>query len=437
VKIAVIGTGYVGLVAGTCLADLGNSVICVDQLESKIRQLRRGKCPIFEPGLTDLMQLNRQAKRLRFTTNIVQAIKQSEVIFIAVGTPPGKDHRADLSAVKTVAKDIGIHMTGYRVVVTKSTVPVGTNGIIADTIRKHQTKPREFDMASNPEFLREGEAVRDFVNPDRIVVGVESDRAQEIMQRIYGGYARTQKPIQFTDIRSAEMIKYASNAFLATKISFINEVSRLCEEVGADIKEVAKGMGLDERIGPRFLQAGVGYGGSCFPKDVKALMQTGKQYGTPFRILDAVELINAEQRQIFVKKIRSVLPRLKNKHIAVWGLSFKPKTDDLREAPSLTIIQKMLKAGATVAAFDPVAEDNARELLPEVTYYKDPYQAVKGADALLVITEWNEFRDVDLKQLKSLMRQPIIVDGRNVYDPAEMRAAGFNYQGIGRGGDAE
>ena len=436
-KIAVIGTGYVGLVAGTCLADLGNSVICVDQLESKIRQLRRGKCPIFEPGLTDLMQLNRQAKRLRFTTNIVQAIKQSEVIFIAVGTPPGKDHRADLSAVKTVAKDIGIHMTGYRVVVTKSTVPVGTNGIIADTIRKHQTKPREFDMASNPEFLREGEAVRDFVNPDRIVVGVESDRAQEIMQRIYGGYARTQKPIQFTDIRSAEMIKYASNAFLATKISFINEVSRLCEEVGADIKEVAKGMGLDERIGPRFLQAGVGYGGSCFPKDVKALMQTGKQYGTPFRILDAVELINAEQRQIFVKKIRSVLPRLKNKHIAVWGLSFKPKTDDLREAPSLTIIQKMLKAGATVAAFDPVAEDNARELLPEVTYYKDPYQAVKGADALLVITEWNEFRDVDLKQLKSLMRQPIIVDGRNVYDPAEMRAAGFNYQGIGRGGDAE
>lgn len=431
-EISVVGSGYVGLVAGTCFADLGNDVICIDKDLQKIKKLKQGKPIIFEQGLKDLMEINMREKRLHFTTNIKQAIRDAEVIFIAVGTPSGKDHRADLTAVKEVAADIGRYMQDYKVVVNKSTVPVGTADLVRTVIQLHQKNSIPFDVVSNPEFMREGYAVQDFLNPDRIIIGVDSPRAQKVMEQIYRGIVRTGKPMMTTDIKSAEIIKYASNAFLATKISFINEVARLCEKVGADVKEVAKGMGLDERIGARFLQAGAGYGGSCFPKDVRALIYKGKEHNVPFAVLDAVEKVNMEARDLLIKKLRKVYPNLKGKTIAIWGLAFKPMTDDMREAPSITIVKKLQSLGVNIVAFDPVAEENARKIFHNVQFRQKPYDAVAGCDALMIITEWNEFRVLDLNKVKSLMKHPVIIDGRNVYEPKEMNELGFTYFGFGR-----
>ena len=431
-NIAVIGSGYVGLVAGTCFADLGNDVICVDNDEKKIEFLQQGGVPIYEPGLNEMLGRNRTEGRISFTTDIREAIRKSLAIFIAVGTPPGKNHEADLSFVIDVAASIGKYMDGYRVIINKSTVPVGTADLVRATIKKNQKEPIEFDVVSNPEFLREGEAILDFTNPDRIVVGTDSPKAKSALERIYGGIVRIDKPILFTDVKSAEMIKYASNAMLATRISFMNEVAQLCEKVGADVKMVAKGMGLDKRIGPRFLQAGAGYGGSCFPKDVNAFRETMKSYGVNGWILDAVEKVNHEQKQSLVPKLKSLLPALEGRKVAVWGLAFKPKTDDMREAPSLVVVRQLQDEGAEVVAFDPEAEKTARKIISEVTYVKNPYDALKGADALVIVTEWNEFRELDKQKMKALMKSPIIIDGRNVYEPEDMRKAGFQYRGVGR-----
>jgi UDPglucose 6-dehydrogenase len=431
-KIAVIGTGYVGLVAGTCLADMGNDVICVDIDKKKVELLSHGNVPIYEPGLADMLKRNREEKRIHFTTDIESAIKNSTAIFIAVGTPPGKDHEADLSAVKSVAKKIGEHMNDYKVVIDKSTVPVGTADMVENIIKENQKEVMPFDVVSNPEFLREGEAIGDFTNPDRIVIGTKSGKAKEVMKDIYKGIARIGKPIVFTDVKSAEMTKYASNAMLATRISFMNEVARLCEKIGADVKMVAKGMGYDQRIGPRFLQAGAGYGGSCFPKDVKALMYTMKDNGVNATLLEAVEKINEQQKKSLLPKVRKLVPELKGKKIAVWGLAFKPKTDDMREAPSIVIIEQLQEAGAKIAAFDPEAEETAKKTLKDIEYVKTPYDALEGADALVIVTEWNVFRDLDKEKMKKLMNSPNIIDGRNVYSPDEMREEGFNYIGVGR-----
>ncbi len=431
-KIAVIGTGYVGLVAGTCLADMGNDVICVDIDKKKVDFLNQGHVPIYEPGLDDMLKRNREEERIKFTTDIQSAIRESTAIFIAVGTPPGKDHEADLSAVKAVAKKIGESMDSYKVIIDKSTVPVGTADMVESIIKGNQKEPVPFDVVSNPEFLREGEAIGDFSNPDRIVIGTSSDRAKELMEDLYDGVARTGKPIIFTDIKSAEMIKYASNAMLATRISFMNEVAQLCEKVGADVKAVARGMGYDSRIGPRFLQAGVGYGGSCFPKDVKAFMHTMKENGVNATLLEAVEKINAHQKKSLLPKVKKLVPDLNGKKVAVWGLAFKPKTDDMREAPSIVVIEQLQKEGATIAAFDPEAEETAKKMLKDIEYVKTPYEALQGADALVIVTEWNVFRDLDKQRMKKLMKGPNIIDGRNVYSPEEMRKEGFNYIGVGR-----
>jgi UDPglucose 6-dehydrogenase len=431
-KIAIIGTGYVGLTVGTCLAELGNDVICVDIDKNKIDALNNGQVPIYEPGLEDMLKRNFKEKRISFTTDSKQAIQNSEVIFIAVGTPPGKDHKADLSFVKDVAKDIGNHINGYKVIVNKSTVPVGTAQLVKDIINENQKEQIDFDVVSNPEFLREGEAINDFMMPDRIIIGADNEKARKIMEDIYKGIARTNKPIIFTDTKSAEIIKYASNAMLATRISFMNELSRLCEKSGGDVKEVAKGIGLDSRIGPRFLQAGVGYGGSCFPKDVKALAQTMNHHAIESKILQAVEEVNEEQKKSLLPKIKKLLPDLNGKTIAVWGLAFKPKTDDMREAPSIIIINQLQEEGANIKAFDPEAEETAKKILSNIEYVNDPYDAIKDADALMIITEWNEFRTLDKQKIKQLLKQPNIIDGRNVYGPREMKELGFNYIGVGR-----
>lgn len=444
-KIAIIGTGYVGLTVGTCLAELGNDVICVDVDEKKINELNNGKVPIYEPGLEDMLERNFKEKRISFTTDIKKAIESSDVIFIAVGTPPGKDHKADLSFVKQVAKDVGTYMNSYKVVVDKSTVPVGTAQLVSEIIKDaqkskifgtngvgNQKESIEFDVVSNPEFLREGEAINDFMVPDRVVIGVDSEKARKIMEDIYKGIARTNRPIMFTDTKSAEIIKYASNAMLATRISFMNEIARLCEKSGGDVKEVAKGMGLDSRIGPRFLQAGVGYGGSCFPKDVKALAQTMNHHETESKILQAVEQVNEEQKRSLLPKIKSLLPDLNGKTIAIWGLAFKPKTDDMREAPSIVIIGQLQEEGVKIRAFDPEAEETAKKVLNDVEYVSDPYDAIKDADALVIVTEWNEFRNLDKEKMKALLKQPNIIDGRNVYGPEEMKKLGFNYISVGR-----
>ncbi len=431
-KISCIGCGYVGLVAGTCLADMGNEVICCDIDKSKINKLKRGVIPIYEPGLKDMFERNVKGKRLRFSSDMKTTIKNSNVIFITVGTPPGKNHEADLCAVESVAKLIGKSMKSYKLIVNKSTVPVGTAELVKKIVRKNQTEKFEFDVVSNPEFLREGEAVKDFTNPDRIVIGTDSQKAEKIMMSIYRGIARADKPVFITDIKSAEMIKYASNAMLATRISFMNEIAQLCEKVGADIKSVAKGVGLDNRIGPRFLQAGLGYGGSCFPKDVKALSELMKQNKVKDKLLSAVNTINEDQRKFIFQKIKKMISPLKGKSIAVWGLSFKPKTDDIREAPSIDIIRELQKSGTKIRAFDPVAKINAKKVLKGVTFCSDPYSTIKGCDALLVATEWNEFRVLDFEHVKRLLKQPNIIDGRNIYEPDEMRKAGFNYIGVGR-----
>ncbi len=431
-KIAMIGTGYVGLTTGTCLAELGNDVLCIDIDEKKISNLKKGILPIYEPGLKEMVEKNFREERLRFTTDIKSAIEFAEVIFIAVGTPTGKNEEADLTAVKEVAKNIGRYMNRYKVVVTKSTVPVGTANGIKKIIRESQKTPMKFSVVSNPEFLREGEAIYDFMNPDRIVVGVEDENAKTAMQKIYRGIIRADKPILFTDIRSSELIKYASNAMLALRISFMNELSLLCDKVGGDIKLIAKGMGLDDRIGPRFLQAGAGWGGSCFPKDVRALYKTMEENNVEGKILKAVVEVNDNQRQVIIKKIKTLLSEVKGKKIAVWGLSFKPKTDDMREAPSITIIESLQKQGAQITAFDPVAAENAKKILHNVEYYKTPYETVEGCSCLVIITEWNEFRELDMERIKSLMKEPNIVDARNIYDPEYIKKSGFNYIGVGR-----
>ncbi len=432
-KIAVIGTGYVGLTVGTCLAELGNDVICVDVDENKVNELNNGKVPIYEPGLEDMLERNFKEKRISFTTDVKNAIESSEVIFIAVGTPPGKDHKADLSFVRQVAKDIGRYMNGYKVIVDKSTVPVGTAQLVGEIVRENQADSVEFDVVSNPEFLREGEAINDFMMPDRVVIGADSEKAKKVMENIYKGIARVNKPIMFTDTKSAEIIKYASNAMLATRISFMNEIARLCERSGGDVKEVAKGMGLDSRIGPRFLQAGAGYGGSCFPKDVKALAQTMNHHEVESKILQSVEQVNYEQKRSLLPKIKKLVPDINGKTIAIWGLAFKPKTDDMREAPSIVIIDQLQGEGARIKAFDPEAEESAKKMLKDIEYVKDPYDAISGADILVIVTEWNEFRNLDKGKMKELLKEPNIIDGRNVYDPNEMKELGFNYIGVGRG----
>lgn len=431
-KICCIGCGYVGLVAGVCLADMGNDVISTDIDETKINNLKNGIIPIYEPGLKDMLDRNAREHRLVFSTNIKEGVQRSEVIFIAVGTPQGTDNGADVSAIISVSKDIGQYMNGYKVIVNKSTAPVGTLETIGNTVVSSQKKPMKFDLVSNPEFMREGEAIKDFTNPDRIVIGAHSEKAKRIMASIYGGISRTDKPIMFTDIRSAELIKYASNAMLATRISFMNEMAQLCEKVGGDIKDIAKGMGLDARIGTRFLQAGIGYGGSCFPKDVRALAQVMKANGVEARILNAVDDVNELQKKSLLEKIKKLVPKLKGTTIAIWGLAFKPKTDDMREAPSITVIHQLQRLGAKIKAFDPEAQETAKKTLKNVTYCGDPYSTLIGCDALVVVTEWNEFRDLNLKKVKRLLKSPNIIDGRNIYDPREMAKLGFQYLCVGR-----
>jgi len=431
-KITFIGTGYVGLVAGTCLAELGNDVICLDADKEKIDKLNNDIIPIYEPGLGELVKRNKKESRLFFTTDKEKAIKSSNIIFIAVGTPMGENHEADLKFVKAVAKDIGTYMNEYKVIVDKSTVPVGTAELVKSIIKENQETPIEFDVVSNPEFLKEGSAIKDFQNPDRIVIGSDSEKAKNIMDSIYKSITRANKPLLHTDVKSAELIKYASNAMLATRISFMNELSHLAEKVGADIKSVARGIGFDTRIGPRFLQAGVGYGGSCFPKDVQALIQTLKNNNLDTSILDAVELVNKKQKFSLIPKIQKLIPDLKDKTIAIWGLAFKPKTDDMREAPSIVTITELQKLNAKINAFDPVAEENAKEILSDINYTQNPLDAIKDADALVILTEWDEFREIDKQKIKSLLKQPNVIDGRNIWDPTEMKKLEFNYIGVGR-----
>lgn len=431
-KICCIGCGYVGLVAGVCLSDMGNDLTCVDIDKKKVSALKKGFIPIYEPGLKDMLDRNAREKRITFTTNIKEGIQNSEVIFIAVGTPPDRDNCADTSAITSVAENIGRYMNGYKVIVNKSTAPVGTLESIGKTIKSFQNKSFKFDLVSNPEFMREGEAIKDFTNPDRIVIGAHTARAKEVMASIYSGIARMDKPIIFTDIRSAELIKYASNAMLATRISFMNEMAQLCEKVGGNIKVIAQGIGLDSRIGPRFLQAGVGYGGSCFPKDVKAITQIMIANGIDAKILTAVDEVNEQQKRSLIQKVKKLIPQLKGKTIAIWGLAFKPKTDDMREAPSVIIIQQLQESGAKIKAFDPESQNTAKKILKNVTFCNDPYSAITGCDALVIVTEWNEFRDLDLKKVKKLLKHPNIIDGRNIYEPEEMKNLGFNYLCVGR-----
>ncbi len=431
-KISVIGTGYVGLVAGTCLAESGNDVICVDIDIKKVRMLRKGKSPIFEHGLEEYLKKNVEEKRLVFTTSIAEAVKKTDVIFLALPTPQSEDGSADLHHVIQAAKEIGKHINGYKVIVDKSTVPVGTADCVREAVSKKAK--HDFDVVSNPEFLKEGAAVNDFMKPDRIVVGSRSPRAIKIMQDLFAPFVRTGNPIIVMDERSAEMTKYAANSFLATKISFMNEIATLCERVGADIDMVRKGIGSDPRVGSQFLFAGVGYGGSCFPKDVSALVKTASEYQYSFRILKEVMEVNRNQRKLFAAKIiKHFKGNVKGKKIAVWGLAFKPNTDDMREAPSITIIQKLLDEGAIVHAHDPIANATAKAVLGNsVKYFKNNYDALLGADALVIVTEWNEFRRPDFQRMKELMKQSVIFDGRNIFDPTVMSDLGFVYYSIGR-----
>jgi UDPglucose 6-dehydrogenase len=409
-KLAVIGTGYVGLVAGACLAETGNDVICVDKDEAKIRMLRRGKMPIFEPGLEELVRRNAAEKRLTFTSQLPRAIRVSSVIFIAVGTPQGEDGAADLQHVLGVAREIAQSMNGYKVIVDKSTVPVGTAEKVREIIRRETTHP--FSVVSNPEFLKQGAAVDDFLKPDRVVIGTEDEKGGEIMRQVYAPFTRTGAPIMVMDCASAELCKYAANAMLATKISFMNEVANVCEVFGADVDQVRRAVGADRRIGPSFLFPGVGYGGSCFPKDVQAIVKFTADKGYEFQILKAVERVNHRQKSVLATRMEKHFGSLKGRTIAVWGLSFKPRTDDMREAPATVLIERLLAAGAKVQAFDPAA--------------------MPVADALAVITEWNEFREPDFAKMRKLMKTPVVFDGRNIYSREVMRANGFTYYSIGR-----
>jgi UDPglucose 6-dehydrogenase len=432
VHISVLGTGYVGLVVGACLAETGNDVVCADVDQRKIEMLRASQIPIYEPGLSDLVERNRAQRRLEFTVDVPKAIAGSEVIFIAVGTPPDEDGSADLRHVLNVADSVGRYMTREVVVVTKSTVPVGTAAKVRDAVAKHAQYP--FHVCSNPEFLKEGAAVDDFLKPDRVVLGVETDHARSVMAELYAPFVRTGRPIIFMDIPSAEMTKYAANAMLATRISFMNEIANLCEKVGADVDLVRKGIGSDSRIGASFLFPGPGYGGSCFPKDVKALSRTAVEYGEALSVLDAVEGANERQKRRLFEKLQGALDgNLKRSHIAVWGLAFKPNTDDMREAPSLTLIDALIDAGATVTAHDPAAMAEARcKLGDRIRYAKSNYEALDGADALVIVTDWNEYRHPDFARIKAALKKPVIIDGRNLFDSTKMRSLGFVYESIGR-----
>lgn len=429
-NICVIGSGYVGLVTGVCFAELGHKVICVDKDAAKIKKLKAGLMPIFEPGLKDLVKRNRKKGRLSFSTKITDGVKRSEVIFISVGTPSRNNGEADLTFVENVSRQIAQSMTSYKLIVEKSTVPVNTGEWVENVIKIFNKRRIEFDVASNPEFLREGSAIKDFMNPDRIVVGVKSKRARDIMVKLYKG---VDAPIVVTDIKSAEIIKHASNSFLAIKISFINAIANICELAGADVLEVARGIGLDKRIGAQFLNAGAGFGGSCFPKDLSAFILIAQKLGYDFGLLKEVQKINEDQKKTVVKKIEDLLWNLPKKTITVLGLSFKPDTDDLRQAPALDIIHMLRKEGAKIKAYDPQAMDKAKKVAEKgVEFCKDVYAACKNSDCLLVVTEWEQFKNLDFNKIKKLMRQPILVDGRNMYDPAAMRKLGFRYAGIGR-----
>lgn len=429
-KITVVGSGYVGLVTGACLAELGNDVICVDIDESKISQLNSDIIPIYEPGLDGLAIKNRKSGRLAFSTDLKAAIKNSEIIFICVGTPPKETGEADLSHVENVARAIAEAMDSYKVIVEKSTVPVETGEKVAKSIRAYNIHKVDFDVVSNPEFLREGSAVNDFMHPDRVVIGCGSERARQIMKKLY---EPLNAPILFTDIKSAEIIKHASNSFLATKISFINAIANICEMAGADVEKVAEGMGLDRRIGRPFLNAGIGYGGFCFPKDAEAFIKIAEKLGYDFRLLKAVQEINSFQKKNFVKKIEKALWIVKNKTIGILGLAFKPNTDDMRFAPSIDIISELQREGAKIKAYDPEAAEKSKSMLNNIEYCSNPYDAAKDADALVILTEWDEFKALDMKKIKSAMKHPLIIDGRNIYNPEEIRKEGFTYMSIGRG----
>lgn len=429
-NIAIIGSGYVGLVTGACFAELGNRVICVDNDAKKIAGLRKGLMPIFEPGLKEFVGKNMKKKRLAFSTDIKEAVGKSEIIFIAVGTPSLENGEADLTYIENVARSIAKSLSGYKLIVEKSTVPVETGMHVKETIAQYVHRKVDFDVASNPEFLREGQAIQDFLHPDRVVIGVESKRAQNLLTELY---RPLNAKILVTDIKSAELIKHASNAFLATKISFINAVSRVCDAVGADVRQVALGMGLDKRIGQSFLNAGLGYGGSCFPKDLDAFITIAEKRGYRFDLLHAVRAVNEEQRQVVYKKIKDTLWIIKDKTIAVLGLSFKPNTDDMRNAPAVDLIRLLQAEGAKVRVYDPCAVSKAREVLDKVAWCKDPYHAATGSDCLVVATEWDEFKELDLVRIKKVMKRPVLLDARNIYDPLLLKRSGFTYIGIGRG----
>ena len=432
-KLTIIGTGYVGLVAGACFSESGNHVICMDKDESKINMLNEGQIPIYEPGLDALIQRNQSNGRLVFTTDIKMAVENSDIIFIAVGTPPGEDGSADLSHVLAVAKSIGQHMTKYKIVVNKSTVPVGTADKVREVIKKETDVP--FDVVSNPEFLKEGAAIDDFMYPDRVVIGTSSNKVAEIMRELYAPFVRTGNPIIIMDERSAEITKYAANSILATKISFMNEIANLCDLIGADVEMVRKGIGSDKRIGYSFIFPGVGYGGSCFPKDVKAIIRTAQEYNYDFKVLKAVEAVNNRQKLILIPKILNHFNgSVEGKTFTIWGLSFKPKTDDMREAPSIELINELHRLGAKIHAHDPVAINEAKKygLDKYATFFEDYYDALKGSDGLILVTEWLNYREPDFVMMKDLMRTKVIFDGRNIFHPEKLKSLGFSYYGIGR-----
>jgi len=438
-KLAIVGTGYVGLVTGTCFAEMGNDVICVDNDKKKIDLLNSGKIPIWEPGLEDMVIRNSDEGRLSFTTDIKDAVKGSQICIIAVGTPPGEDGSADLKYVLTVARDIAFYMNDYKIIINKSTVPVGTADKVKATVQKVLDEcgvDYSFDVVSNPEFLKEGDAINDSMKPDRVIVGTDSSQCAEVLKELYAPFARSHEKLIVMSVRSAEMTKYAANAILATKISFMNDIANLCELMGADVSEVRHGIGADNRIGYKFIYPGVGYGGSCFPKDVKALIRMAKKAGMETRILQSVEAVNEDQKTVLVKKVKSHFGEdLTGLTFAIWGLAFKPRTDDMRQAPSITIINGLLKAGATIQAYDPVAMDEAERVFgenPRIKYVHGNYDALKGADALLLVTEWNQFRYPDLDKVKKLLNKPVIFDGRNQYNPKELKELGFAYYAIGR-----
>jgi UDPglucose 6-dehydrogenase len=431
--ISVVGTGYVGLVTGTCFAEFGVDVTCIDNDAAKIEALRGGKIPIYEPGLEELVERNIREGRLHFTTDISEGVEKALVVFIAVGTPPREDGAADLRYVDEVAEQIGRSLNGYKVIVTKSTVPIGTGERIRGIVSRH-CRGTSFDVVSNPEFLREGSAIEDFMRPDRVVIGASSDQAVAIMRDLYAPLYLIETPFVITNVPSAELIKYASNAFLATKISFINEIAEICERVGADVHRVAKGMGLDGRIGPKFLHPGPGYGGSCFPKDTSALVQIAREHGYRMRIVEAVLEVNKERREAMKRKMRAFLPSFAGKTVAALGLAFKQNTDDIRDSPAVEILADVLREGGLVRAYDPAAMENTRAVLGarNITYCHDPYETAQGADLLVVFTEWNQFRKLDLERLKAALAAPQVVDCRNIYDPQRMAASGFRYLSVGR-----